>query len=77
LHAFKCGIFHLAKARPQVELVPVWLKNTYRVMPKGMPLPLPLLCSAAFGKPIQLRPEEPKLMFLARLQQAVLDLSSQ
>jgi 1-acyl-sn-glycerol-3-phosphate acyltransferase len=74
---FKCGIFHLTKARPHVELIPVWIDNSYRVMPKGAPVPLPLLCSAAFGEPIRMVPDEPKEIFLARLRRALLHLSSQ
>jgi 1-acyl-sn-glycerol-3-phosphate acyltransferase len=77
LQPFKCGIFHLAKARPHVELVPVWMENACRVMPKGAPIPIPLLCSVAFGQPTLLRPDEHKESFLARLQEAVLDLSNQ
>ncbi len=77
LQPFKCGIFHIAKARPRVELVPVWMENACRVMPKGAPLPIPLLCSVAFGEPTWLRPDEPKESFLARLRDAVLDLSNQ
>jgi 1-acyl-sn-glycerol-3-phosphate acyltransferase len=77
LQPFKCGIFHLAKARPHVELIPVWMDNSYRVMPKGAALPLPLLCSAAFGKPLRIVPGELKEIFLARLRQALLDLSNQ
>ena len=77
LQPFKCGIFHLAKARPHVQLVPVWMENACRVMPKGAPLPIPLLCSVAFGEPTRLRPDEPKESFLARLRDAVLDLSNQ
>jgi 1-acyl-sn-glycerol-3-phosphate acyltransferase len=77
LQPFKCGIFHLAKARPHVELIPVWMDNSYRVMPKGTAVPLPLLCSAAFGKPIRMAPGEPKEIFIARLRQALLDLSNQ
>jgi 1-acyl-sn-glycerol-3-phosphate acyltransferase len=42
---FKPGLYHLAEARPDVELVPVWIDNSYRVMPKGLPLPIPLLKS--------------------------------
>jgi 1-acyl-sn-glycerol-3-phosphate acyltransferase len=77
LQPFKCGIFHIAKARPRVVLVPVWMENAFRVMPKGAPLPIPLLCSVAFGEPTRLRPDEPKESFLARLRDAVLDLSNQ
>jgi 1-acyl-sn-glycerol-3-phosphate acyltransferase len=51
---FRAGLYHLAAARPDVELVPVWIDNSYRVMPKGLPLPIPLLCSVAFGKPVWL-----------------------
>jgi 1-acyl-sn-glycerol-3-phosphate acyltransferase len=77
LQPFKCGIFHLAKARPDVELVPVWMDNAYRVMPKGVALPIPLLWSVAFGQPTWLRLDEPKESFLARLREAMLDLSHQ
>jgi 1-acyl-sn-glycerol-3-phosphate acyltransferase len=74
---FKCGIFHLARARPQIELVPVWIDNSCRVMPKGTAVPIPLLCSAAFGEPIRMAPGEPKEIFLTRLRHALLELSSQ
>jgi 1-acyl-sn-glycerol-3-phosphate acyltransferase len=74
---FKCGIFHLARARPHIELIPVWIDNSFRVMPKGTAVPIPLLCSAAFGAPIRIGPDEPKEIFLARLRQALLNLSSQ
>src|SRR5690606_21673982 len=46
---FKSGLYHLAQARPDVELVPVWIANLNRVMPKGRALPLPLLCTLSFG----------------------------
>jgi 1-acyl-sn-glycerol-3-phosphate acyltransferase len=68
---FKSGIFHLAKDRPNVELVPVWMENCYRVMPKGSFLPVPLLCSVRFGEPTRLADAERKPVFLERLQKAV------
>jgi len=71
---FKPGLYHLAAARPDVELVPVWIDNSYRVMPKGLPLPIPLLCSVAFGKPARLEPSEQKPEFLARMRQLVIEL---
>jgi 1-acyl-sn-glycerol-3-phosphate acyltransferase len=76
LQPFKCGLFHLAQARPRVELVPVWMENAGRVMPKGAPLPLPLLCSVAFGTPTVLQSAEPKELFLARLRSNLLKLST-
>jgi 1-acyl-sn-glycerol-3-phosphate acyltransferase len=73
---FKSGIYHVAKARPDVELVPVWMDNSYRVMPKGTFLPLPLLCSVAFGKPTKLGADENMTAFLTRLRQSLIDLGS-
>jgi 1-acyl-sn-glycerol-3-phosphate acyltransferase len=68
---FKCGIHHLAQARPNVELVPVWIDNLYRVLPRGAILPAPLLCSVTFGEPTHLLPGEDKKAFLTRLHQTI------
>ena len=73
---FKCGIYHLAHTRPNVELVPVWIDNLYRVLPKGAILPAPLLCSATFGEPTHLLPGEDKKAFLNRLQRTVTRLGA-
>ena len=32
---FKAGLFHLAVAFPNVQLIPAWIANVQRVMPKG------------------------------------------
>jgi len=77
IQSFKCGIFHLAKARPHVELIPVWMDNAYRVMPKGALVPVPLLCSVTFGTPTFVRQDEAKESFLARIRQEVVELSKQ
>jgi 1-acyl-sn-glycerol-3-phosphate acyltransferase len=68
---FRPGIFHVARARPAVELVPVWIENACRVMPKGSRVPRPLSCSTTFGQPIRLQSCEPKKMFLHRLRTAL------
>jgi hypothetical protein len=57
---FKSGLYHLAKSYPQAELIPVWIANLNRVMPKGRVLPLPLLCTTSFGAPLQLQEGEDK-----------------
>ena len=77
LQSFRCGIFHLAKARPSVELVPVWIDNAHRVMPKGTAIPIPLLCSVSFGAPMHLAAHEAKDVFLSRLRDTMLELSKQ
>jgi 1-acyl-sn-glycerol-3-phosphate acyltransferase len=74
LQPFKCGIYHLANSRPDVELVPVWIDNLFRVLPKGSVLPAPLLCSVTFGTPTYLAHGEGKQEFLDRIRQSVLDL---
>lgn len=71
---FKSGLYHLAKARPQVELVPVWLENMGRVMPKGAVIPVPLICTLNFGTSMCLEMDESKEDFLARARQALLGL---
>jgi 1-acyl-sn-glycerol-3-phosphate acyltransferase len=76
MQPFKAGIFHLAQARSNLELGPVWIDNSYRVMPKGVPLPIPLLCSVAFGSPRRLAAGEHKSEFLDRLRQSLIELGN-
>ena len=77
LQPLKQGIFYIAAARPDIELVPVWVDNAYRVMPKGSWLPLPLLCTITFGEPVRLRKHEDKEAFLKRLYRCLADLADQ
>jgi 1-acyl-sn-glycerol-3-phosphate acyltransferase len=72
---FKSGIFHLAAKYPNVELIPVYLDNLYRSMPKGSFIPVPLTCSVRFGAPLQHVADESKDAFLERARQAVVDLA--
>lgn len=71
---FKSGLYHLAERFPQVQLVPVWIDNVQRVMPKGEVVPVPILCSAIFGEPIRLAEGEDKRAFLERARTAVVAL---
>lgn len=75
LQPFKSGLYHLAQSYPQVDLVPVWIANLNRVMPKGRMLPLPLLCTTSFGAPLRLDSEESKEQFLTRSRDALLALA--
>lgn len=74
LLAFKSGLYHLARQRPDVDLVPVWIANLSRIMPKGEVVPLPLLCTVSFGAPLHLADGESKDDFLARAAAALRDL---
>ncbi len=70
---FKSGLYHLAEQFPEVSLIPVWIDNVQRVMPKGEVVPVPILCTATFGTPMLLAAGEDKRVFLDRARQAVLD----
>jgi 1-acyl-sn-glycerol-3-phosphate acyltransferase len=69
---FKTGLFHLARQRPLVDLVPVWVANLNRVMPKGEVIPIPLVCTVTFGTPLRMAAGEGRDDFLARAEAALL-----
>jgi len=72
---FKSGLYHIAKAFPQVEIIPVWIENLGRVMPKGVFIPVPLLCSVTFGEALHLLDGEDRQEFLDRCRQKLIDLA--
>jgi 1-acyl-sn-glycerol-3-phosphate acyltransferase len=74
--AFKAGLYHLAQAFPEVQLIPAWIDNVQRVMPKGEVVPVPILCSVTFGAPLTLQAGEDKRAFLERARAAVIALRS-
>ncbi|WP_374434853.1 lysophospholipid acyltransferase family protein [Inhella sp.] len=63
---FKAGIYHLAEQFPGVQIIPTWIDNVQRVMPKGEVVPVPILCTVTFGTPTQIQPGEEKKAFLER-----------
>jgi len=69
---FKSGLYHLAMQFPEVQLIPTWIDNVQRVMPKGEVVPVPILCTVTFGAPINPAPGEDRHDFLERARQAVL-----
>jgi 1-acyl-sn-glycerol-3-phosphate acyltransferase len=71
---FKSGLYNLARQFPDVVLVPAWIHNVQRVMPKGEVVPVPVLCSVTFGEPVQLGADEPRADFLQRARAAVMAL---
>ncbi|MDA8444477.1 lysophospholipid acyltransferase family protein [Paracidovorax valerianellae] len=71
---FKSGLYKLALMFPQAVLVPAWIHNVQRVMPKGEVVPVPILCSVTFGAPIQVEPGEERRPFLDRARRAVIAL---
>ena len=71
---FKSGLYNLARQFPDVVLVPAWIHNVQRVMPKGEVVPVPVLCSVTFGEPMKLGADEARADFLARARSAVMAL---
>jgi 1-acyl-sn-glycerol-3-phosphate acyltransferase len=68
---FKSGLYYLGKKRPDLELVPVYIDNVNRILPRGEVLPVPLLSCITIGTPIFLESGEPKNAFLKRAREAV------
>jgi 1-acyl-sn-glycerol-3-phosphate acyltransferase len=77
LGEFKPGLHYLAAARPDVELIPVFIDNLNRVLPKGEILPVPMLCSVHFGGPVAYDASESKTAFLTRARAALGNLRPQ
>jgi hypothetical protein len=71
---FKSGLYTLATLFPEVVLVPAWIDNVQRVMPKGEIVPVPILCSVTFGAPIRVEEGEERRPFLDRARAAVIAL---
>ena len=71
---FKSGLWSLAQAFPSVELIPTWIDNVQRVMPKGEVVPVPILCTVTFGAPVAPAPGEERRAFLDRARDAVIAL---
>ncbi len=73
---FKSGLYHLHKQRPASELVPVYLENFNRILPKGEFIIIPILGSVTFGKPLAQVKAETKVDFLNRARQALEELKN-
>ena len=77
VHVFKSGLYHLCRLKSDLDLIPVYLANMNRILPKGELLPVPLLGRVIFGAPIRLHPNEEKDAFLSRAREALLSLRDQ
>lgn len=69
---FRAGLYHLARRYPELPLVPVYLENLSRILPKGSFLPVPIIAQAHFRSPICFQVGEPKPNFLARCRASLL-----
>jgi len=74
LQRFRSGLYNLSMARPDVELIPCWIENMSRVLPKGHFLPVPLLCRVVFGASLSIGAAEDRHDFLKRAHAELLAL---
>lgn len=68
---FKSGLYYLCQQKPGLRLVPAYLNNLNRILPKGEFLPVPFISRLTFGPPIGLEAGESKPNFLARARDAL------
>jgi 1-acyl-sn-glycerol-3-phosphate acyltransferase len=71
---FRSGLYYLAQRKPDVELVPAYLENLNRILPKGEVLAVPLVSSLTFGAAMHAGENEEKSEFLERARAAVCQL---
>ena len=55
---FKKGLGYLIKRNPEINVIPVYLDNVYKTLPRGKNLILPYNCSIKFGDPIKFKSME-------------------
>lgn len=70
---FKSGLYHLSQLRPDVELVPVYLENLNRILPKGESLPVPMMSRVIFGPALDANGAD-KADFLLKAREALIQL---
>ncbi len=72
---FKSGLYHLARMHPGIPLVPVYMENLNRILPKGEQLIVPLICKVHFGAEILLSENETRSAFLDRARRVMEELN--
>jgi 1-acyl-sn-glycerol-3-phosphate acyltransferase len=74
--AFKSGLYYLCRHRPGLRIIPAYLNNLNRILPKGEFLPVPFISKLTFGPAITLAAGEDKRTFLTRAREAVCRLKN-
>ncbi|WP_029075813.1 lysophospholipid acyltransferase family protein [Kaistia adipata] len=71
--AFKRGVGYIARRRPEIPVLPVFLRGFGKVLPKGDHLPVPFFCDVVIGEAMTGAGEG----FMQRLEQAVDSLAGE
>lgn len=69
---FQTGIIHLVKDFPSAPIIPVYLSNMGRALPKGEFIFIPFICEVRIGEPLLLRGSKDEI--LSTLKEAILNL---
>jgi 1-acyl-sn-glycerol-3-phosphate acyltransferase len=70
--SFHSGIVHLIREYPQIPVIPVYLSNMARALPKGEIILIPFICEVRLGAPVSLAGNKEEAV--ARLRSAILTL---
>lgn len=66
LAEFQAGLARLARAFPTVPVVPIALIHLSKMLPKGKLVPVPMLATAQFLEPVEMRADETDADYLER-----------
>jgi len=75
LAAFKTGIAHLARRRPEVPVVPVFLHGLGKALPRGETVLVPFFCDVFVGAPVAWPGD--RAAFMAELDRRMHDLAAE
>ncbi len=71
LGPFKPGVAHLVRRYPELPVIPVYIRNTARILPRGQMLLVPFFVDVAIGPPLTFAPGTSKEHILQTLRDAV------
>ncbi|HEY6326883.1 MAG TPA: lysophospholipid acyltransferase family protein [Candidatus Cybelea sp.] len=68
---FKSGLYYLCQRKPELALIPAYIENLNRILPKGEFLPVPFISRVTFGSTSFIEASETKEHFLTRMRDAL------
>ena len=74
LKPFKSGIYHIAKQSGS-PLIPIYLNNLSKLLPKGEAIPIPVIATLTLGEPLHLTKMQDKKQFLENARNQLINLS--
>lgn len=72
---FRSGIAHFIKDYPEIPIIPIYLSNLWKSLPKGEWLPIPFFCDVLIGEQILIKGDRKQAVEL--MKKAVIDLSKE